>query len=82
MAQMCFRFDWTRSIAGLIPYQGKGARNGRAKLSDDEVRRIRRMDPETGRYVEKASALSQELDVCEKTISLIRRRLRWGHVND
>ena len=73
-------FIWRR-LEGLTPYQGKGARNGRAKLSDEQVRRIRRVDPTTGRYVEKASVLARDLDVCEKTVSLIRRRLRWGHVD-
>lgn len=82
MSQIAFRFDWGRSLAGLVPYQGKGVSNGRAKLNVEGVRRIRRRDLVTGRYMEKASVLAKDLGVSEKTISLIRRRLRWGHIHD
>ena len=83
MEQMAFSFDSARSISWLRPYQGKGERNGRAVLDDSMVRRIRLRDPSnSAKYLEKSSSLSKELGVCEKTISLIRRRKRWGHVND
>ena len=70
-----------RSIAGLIPYQGKGEQNGRAILDEKKVRRILRRNAD-GSWLEKTSALASEFGVCEKTIVLVRQRKRWGHVND
>ena len=82
MQQLAFCFVVSRT-SGLRPYQGKGQRNGRAQLTDEIIRRIRRRNPSNPeKYAEKASALSKELGVCEKNISLIRRRIRWSHVND
>ena len=70
-----------RSIAGLVPYQGKGEQNGRAILDEEKVRRILRRNAD-GSWLEKTSALASEFSVCEKTIVLVRQRKRWGHVND
>lgn len=67
------------AIAWLTPYQGKGEQNGRSKLAEDQVRRIRQRNA-NGAYAEKALALSVDMGVCETTIRLIRQRKRWGHV--
>ena len=69
-----------RSIAGLVPYQGKGEQNGRAILDEEKVRRILRRNAD-GSWLEKTSALASEFSVCKKTIALVRQRKRWGHVN-
>lgn len=63
----------------LIPYQGKGEKNGRAQLNEAKVRRIR-AKVDADHYAETAPKLSKELGVCEKTISLIRRGILWPHV--
>ena len=48
-----------RSIAGLVPYQGKGEQNGRAILDEEKVRRILRRNAD-GSWLEKTSALASE----------------------
>ncbi len=70
-----------RTAEFLIPYCGKGEKNAHAKLDNEKVLRIKsKPHPEAKRYSEKAAVLSEELGVCIKTISLIRRGLLWSHI--
>jgi hypothetical protein len=50
---------------------GKGVRNGRAKLTEDDIRIIRSMRP---------CDAARQFEIDEQYASLIRTRKRWGHV--
>lgn len=56
--------------------QSTGERNGQAKLSEDDVRAIRRERAEGVTL----STLSKKYGVGSPTISMIARRLMWRHV--
>ena len=77
---------WQQLALNLAPpprHPGRaGEANPNAHLSTADVRRIRRRDPETGRYVEKGALLACLLGVTEKTVSLVRTRRRWGCIHD
>lgn len=53
----------------------RGSENGRAKLSDEQVRAIR-SDSRTQMQI------AADYDVSQVLISQIKRRVRWGHIPD
>lgn len=53
----------------------KGCENGRAKLSEDDVRTIRRLYPDKSQ-----SEIARQFGVNQTLISAIVRRIRWAHV--
>lgn len=55
--------------------QARGQTNGSAKLTDDQVREIRRM---AGSCSQRA--IAEEFGVTQQLVSHIIRRTRWGHV--
>lgn len=56
--------------------QAKGTGHGSAKLTDDDVRLIRRRTDLSQRQ------LARMLGVCQPVVGQIRRRERWTHVGD
>lgn len=52
----------------------KGERNAAAKLTEDEVRAIRR-DPRPGKVV------ASDYDVSVAHVWRIRNRIKWGHLD-
>ena len=61
------------------PKDKAGVKNGRAKLTDDDVRAIRRMYAAGGVSL---LALADEFGVDQTAVGFIVRRVRWTHVTD
>lgn len=58
---------------GLMAFYGKGSECPSAKLTEEDVREIRRRNDTQDR-------IAKEFGVCQKTISNIMRRVNWKHV--
>ena len=56
-----------------------GERNGRAKITDDDVRAIRCLYA-TGNFTQRQ--IGQRFGVSDVMVSLIVRRISWSHVAD
>ncbi len=81
MQQLCIPFTFFCRGAHLDRFRGRGEANAHAKLTEENVRRIRAKPyPGSLRYCEKGVALALELGVSEKTIYLVRRRKLWAHI--
>lgn len=67
---------------GRISWQQQGAnageRNPRAKLSDDDIRRIRALNRTGVSY----RAIAEQFGISDVTVSRICRKLIWKHVAD
>jgi len=69
--------DMIRAGHGFAARQPVGAANGNAKLTEDDVLRIRAAD--LSRYG-SLIALARKLGVCDQTIREIRIGKRWPHL--
>lgn len=64
----------------LPPAEPAKPKLGRAKLTEELVRKLREVNPATGMYVVRTATAMQEWGVSRGAISDVRRRRTWGHV--
>jgi hypothetical protein len=82
---------WSKGRQGVIPDRTgvphptpekmRGSNNGRAKLTDDDVREIRRLYKRTSYRRSNTNELASKFGVCSNLILHIISRKRWPHVD-